>query len=274
MSTETIARLLESGHRAPSVSPGLAAGYLPTFESVVAVTSATAAVMTTVGTYESARLARKADLGRRGLNVCFSHEGIAEATVSFADHRLRLPPAIEFRDHAGTIRHTAYLTAQTDTWPLECLALSGLPNSLPPEAAESGIVLTPPARPTPRQSIDRQAIPHLLAHLAALRLPMSVVLGNAGCLHCDDGVIEDVSKTGDLIFLRLERTTLSFDPALIGSWHVRSAEGDETRRVLEARCADGRRQFFMTVGPRDCANVATLWNAILGSLPHSGPSQL
>lgn len=273
MSTDTIARLLEIGHRAPSVSPGLAAGYLPTFESVVAVTSATAAVMTTVGVYESARLARKADLDRRGLNVCFSHDGIAEATISFADHALRLPPAIEFRDGAGTIRHTTYLTAQTDLWALECLALSGLPSNLPPEETESDAVLSSSARPAPRQSVDRQAIPHLLAHLAAVRLPVILVLGNAGCLHCDDGALDDVSRTGDLVFLRLERTTLSFDPALIGGWHIRHAEGDGARRVLEARGTDGRRQFFMTAASRDCANVTAIWNAILDSLPRSGPSQ-
>ncbi|MCX8997274.1 hypothetical protein NOF55_09170 [Rhizobiaceae bacterium BDR2-2] len=215
MSTSEIERLLDIGRRAPSVPAGLAAGYLPSFESVVAVTSSTAAVMTTVGVYESARLSPKTGQQRRGLHVHFNQDRTAEAVIAHTDREARLPPAIRFLDHAGGVGHTTYLTSPSDLWALGCLSLSATtPRALPRETVAMQV---PPsgARKAPR-SVDRQVVPHVLAYLAALRFPLAIVLSNASCIHCDDGPLEDVSQAGDLVFVRMARTTLSFDPVLIG----------------------------------------------------------
>lgn len=265
MSTSEIERLLELGRKLPTVSPGLAAGYLPSFESVVAVTSNTAAVMTTVGTYESARFARKADYRKSGLRVYFNYDCLAEVTVAFADHTARLPPAVEFRDRGREIRHCAYLTSAADELALECLLLSQQPALHPAEALDEPHRPAPSARRSGR-TVDRQVIPHLLGYLAALRLPLSVALNNSGCIHCDDGPLDDVSQAGDLILVRCGDTTLSCDPALIGSWRVRSTDHDDGL-LLEALCPDNRRQFHFTCAPRECGNARASWKTILESLP-------
>ena len=261
-----VEKLLEIGGREPSVPPGLAAGYLPSFESAVAVTATTAAVMTTAGVYESARLSPRADPRQRGLNVRFNQDRIVEATVSCA---ACIAPAIRFRNLGGAIGHTTYLTAQGDLCALQCLALSAAsaaPPVLPNEEPQSRL---PASRRKPKaaHAVDGQAIPHLIDHLATLRLPLTLVLCNEGCLHCDDGALEGVSRNGGLVFLRMERTTLSFDPARIGGWRIRPCETDPARPVLEALCPLGRRQFYLTHGPEECAAMRESWQNLLGSLP-------
>lgn len=258
--------LLDIGRRAPSVRPGLAAGYLPSFESVVAVTSNSAAVMTTVGAYESARFSCNADPQGRGLQVRFNHDAIVEATISLVDHAARMPPAIQFRDRHGGIGHTAYPTGAADMLAVECLALSSTAPDPMPEEPPAAFAAFPGRRKAHRE-VDRQVIPHLLAYLAALRLPLKIALSNEGCIHCDDGALDDVSKAGDLMFLRMERTTLSFDPLLIGRWQIRPSEAAKDRPVLEALCPKNRRLFYLADAPRDCGNVAATWRVVLDSLP-------
>ncbi|HEY0121383.1 MAG TPA: hypothetical protein VGC14_06435 [Rhizobium sp.] len=253
-----------TGRICSAVDLQLAAGYLCSFESIVAVTANACSVMTTTGVYRGVHVSQDTDLRNRGLRLYVHDSSLTEATVSPVDHASRLPPSIVFQERGGRVVHRSYMTSVCDELALDFLQMS-LPACGPQaDAKDARPFPVRGSRPLPLKTIDRQVIPHLLTYLTALRMPLTIAVCSGTCTHCDDGALDDVHRDGDLLFVRSGATALSFDPASIGSWRVRS-ELDIIR--LEAVSLGGDELFYLTAGHRNHCNATESWSEILASLP-------
>ncbi len=306
MTSELGAMMAEPGFSAaPLVAPVAAiAAQFPALSSVVAVTTNSCAVMTTIGDYappcfagDGLYLAR----GQTGLRIDSGSVAMALA-IDRPDHG-QLPWSLQFFDGCGTAMHKCFLTSMTNDACFADLTRGWIgPAAVPPARIAAGGVDWMPAQRDAAQWCKRDGASQLdgvlhdaglarratlpcwgddhawrtdpnmlfdlMTLLAEIRMPLSIGVGNAGFVQLHQGAIDGTKRSGDAFRLTADKCAVSLDLSEIEEvWVTCFDAGGRIGHMLEVY--DWRYHCVAQFSEfsRDNAHLARYWEDTLRALP-------
>lgn len=236
--------------------------WLPSFEKVISVTANDSAVMSEIGLYQAPmELGEPLEFDNIGIALRLLPEDLQQTVAVEANPAVRVSPSIQVFDAQGKAAHKCFLASQSDDLAFDILMhgpVEGAPmqQGRPVDVSEpeKGEAPTSPITPdalsvvenldacVPQGGIrrhaqlpdlhedlawqvDRQVVPHFLAYIYQLRLPLMIAVPSTACLQLKAGRLDAVIQHDVFMELSIGANRTYFDPADISEyWVVKSSE--------------------------------------------------